>query len=43
MPTSTAWRRTFLLAVDQKLAELPRLRVAPERADRVDAVELGKA
>src|SRR5262245_66379280 len=36
-------RRLVLLQVDQQLAELPRLWVAPELADQLDPVEVGQA
>jgi hypothetical protein len=36
-------RRLVLLQVDQQLAEGPGLRVPPEGADRVGAVEVGEA
>jgi hypothetical protein len=36
-------RRLVLLQVDQQLAEGPRLRVPPELADPLDAVQIGKA
>jgi hypothetical protein len=35
--------RLILLQVDQQLAEGPRLRAPPERADRVGAVEVGES
>jgi len=42
-PEHNRTRRLVFFQIDQQLAELPGLRVAPERADPLDSVEVREA